>query len=148
MQGVSNGAFLKEVICAFAKAKRLFGISLSIISLNSSTRKYIKCTFDALLLDLFSTFCSANCLTHAQTFGDMALCSMEAESEREKRRRGNLNWSLVNLETFFFFSLSPGMLTWPDQKHPTGTDPCSHKGKPLMLLPWLPCWTHEPPVDA
>lgn len=84
-------------------AKRLFGISLSIISLNSSTRKYIKCTFDALLLDLFSTFCSANCLTHAQTFGDMALCSMEAASEQEKRRRGNLNWSLVNLETFFFF---------------------------------------------
>lgn len=134
-------------------AKSLFGISASIVSLNSSTRKYIKCTFDALLLDLFSTFCSANCLTHAQAFGDMALRSMEAESEWEKRRRGNLNWSLVNLERFFFspplpFSLSPGMLTWPDQKHPTGTDPCSHKGKPLMPLPWLPWWTHEPPVDA
>lgn len=56
-------------------------------------------------------------------------------------------WSTLK-RFFFFFPLSPGMLTWPDQKHPTGTDPCSHKGKPLMLLPWLPCWTHEPPVDA
>lgn len=60
-------------------------------------------------------------------------CTRETK-RRGKREKGNLNWSLVNLQTF------SRMLTCSDQKHPIGKGPCSHKGRPLMLLPWLPRW--------
>lgn len=137
--------FLKEAVCAPRNAKCTFGISFSIISLNSSIHKHNKNTFDALLLWIYSALFTQQIASHRLRRSAIWHCVQWGPRERvgEKKGEGNLNWSLVNLETFF-----SRMLTWSDQKHPTGTDPCSREGKPLMPLPRLPCWTLVPPVDA
>lgn len=63
----------------------------------------------------------------------------EREIERERGRRA------IWIGVWSIFKRFSRVLTWSDQKHPTGTGPCSHKGRPLMPLPWLPCWPTTPP---
>lgn len=129
--------FLKGAVCAFGNVNALLAFpSLSYLSTAASTS-----TMKILLMHFYSGFIqhfSHSKLLHTGSDGRRygSVFNGGREREGEKKGEGNLNWSLVNLETFF-----SRMLTWSDQKHPTGTDPCSHEGKPLMLLPWLPCWT-------
>lgn len=59
---------------------------------------------------------------------------------KRKREKGNLNWSLVNLQTFF-----PGRLHALIKSTPLAqTLVATRGGGPLMPLPWLPRWPNPP----
>lgn len=64
------------------------------------------------------------------------------ERERERGRRA------IWIGVWSIFKRFSRVLTWFDQKHPAGTGPCSHKGRPLMLLPSLSCWPNPPPPTS
>lgn len=62
------------------------------------------------------------------------------DPERERGRDAERWRRAIWIEIWSIFKHFSRVLTCSDQKHPTGTGPCSHKGRPLMPLPWLPCW--------
>lgn len=125
-------------------------LSNSFYCRTAASTTHCKHTFDALFTqDLFRT--QANCFTRTLAVGDSVSGTVfktretrkgkrgrEREQDREKRRRA------IWIGVWSIFKRFFRVLTWSDQKHPTGTGPCSHKGRPLMPLPWLPCWPTTP----
>lgn len=128
---------LKEV-CILHRCPK--GFSFSILSCAEASAKHgqIKpqnASDVPFAVGLFNTFHSVNCFTRTRSVGDLELRWWEIKGERERRAIGV--WSI--------FKRFPRVLTCPDQKRPTGRASCSHKQRPLMLLPCFPCW---PPVCA
>lgn len=143
-----NRSFWHFACCCVTASTRepavcFFSLFPFFCSLHNALQTRIWCTFS---LDLFSTFHSANCFTQTHAVGDplsgTVFKTSETEGERAKEGRGR---RAIWIGVWSIFKRFSRVLTWSDQKHPTGTGPCSHKGRPLMLLPWLPCWPSSPP---
>lgn len=73
----------------------------------------------------------------------LARCSKQVRPRERERERGR---RAIWIGVWSVFKRFSRVLTWSDQKHPAGTCPCSHKGRPLMPLPWLPCWPNPPHI--
>lgn len=143
-----NRSFWHFACCCVTASTRepavcFFSLFPFFCSLHNALQTRIWCTFSP---DLFSTFHSANCFTQTHAVGDplsgTVFKTSETEGERAKEGRGR---RAIWIGVWSIFKRFSRVLTWSDQKHPTGTGPCSHKGRPLMLLPWLPCWPSSPP---
>lgn len=96
--------FLKEAVSAFENAKCTFGISFSIISLNSSIHKYNKNTFDALFLWIYSALFTQQIASHRLRRSAVWHCVQWGLRERERgRKRERAIWIGVwsTLKRFF-----------------------------------------------
>lgn len=109
-----------------------------------------KHTLDALLPWVYSARFTQQIVTHRLTQLEIQALAQRSKPvrprERErKRKEGEGQFELEFGQSSNVFSR---VLTWFDQKHPAGTGPRSHKGRPLMPLPLLPCWPNPLPPTS
>lgn len=128
-----------------------FSLSLPLYLWAAASTRHCKHTFDALLPWIYSALFTQQIASHRLTrlgIQCLALCSKPVRPRERERERGR---RAIWIGVWSIFKRFSRVLTWSDQKHPTGTGPCSHKERPLMPLPWLPCWPnppHLPPAYA
>lgn len=129
-------SILKEVIWAFCvcceRPKCTLHLWLFIFR-SISEQQSPQCTANTLLPWIYPALFTLQIASHWVTRLAIWHCVQgETGGERERGRRA------IWIGVWSIFKPFSSALTWSDQKHPTGTGPCSHKGRPLMPLPLAP----------